>query len=210
MWLLAFSSALVGFIHSLSPGHWLPIVLIAKSKRWSVSQSLLAAFVAASGHIIFSLSLSICSIAFGVRFIEGFEETVERVSGFALILFGLAYGIYYYYRHARCHGHTHHGPSRTRSQAGVWGFIFLLGFSPCVAALPVFIAASAQGWSAIVASMGAFSFGVILALGSATALASRGWLKKLDSPLLEHYGEVMTGLAIALLGVFLLAFPHSH
>jgi len=52
--LLIFSAASVGILHSLAPGHWLPVVLIAKSRKWPLKKALLAACVTALGHIVLS------------------------------------------------------------------------------------------------------------------------------------------------------------
>jgi hypothetical protein len=54
-----------------------------------------------------------------------------------------------------------------------------------------------------------FAIGVMVALGGATLVVSRG-LMKLDHPLLEHYGDVITGLAVALMGIVLYLLPHHH
>lgn len=205
MIILAGSAALVGFLHSLAPGHWLPVVLVAKARRWSVQTVLLGAAVAASGHIIISNLLGAIAITIGVHLFTGFEEEVERYGSLILVIFGLIYAIYAYFRHHSCHGHTHHGPHPKKGKAP-FAFLFSLGFSPCIAVLPVFATASAKGATATLLAMIGFSLGVLLSLGSATVLATQG-LAKLDHPILEHYGDVLTGIGIVLMGVVLFFNP---
>jgi hypothetical protein len=54
-----------------------------------------------------------------------------------------------------------------------------------------------------------FALGVILALVGATLVVTLG-IMKVDHPLLEHYGDVMTGVAVFLMGIFLFLSPHAH
>jgi cytochrome c biogenesis protein CcdA len=204
MILLALSAAFVGLVHSLAPGHWLPVVIMTKTRRWPTRTALLGALTAASGHIILSIVLAIVGIEIGAHVLTQYEAQIENYAGLLLIAFGLIYSLVMFTRHSSCHGHTHHGP-KPDSKAPFL-FLFSLGFSPCVAVLPVFVAAATRGSAALVASLAGFAFGVVGALSSATLLVRFG-VMKLDHPVLEHYGDVITGLSVALLGVVLFVFP---
>lgn len=196
---LALSSAMVGLVHSLAPGHWIPIVMISKSRKWSLSKSLLGALTAASGHIFISILFMILSLEIGVHVLVKNEALIERYSGVGLIVFGIIYAFFSFNRHSHCHGHTHHGPE-VSPKRGPFLFLFTLGLTPCVAALPMFIAAAPFGWPAMVATVISFAIGVTIAMAGATFLTSLGLLK-LDHPVFEHYGDVITGSLVAALGV---------
>ena len=77
MILLALSAAAIGFFHSLLPGHWLPVVLMAKSRKWASGSVALGAGVAALGHVLVSLGLAGASILVGSRFLADQEELTE-------------------------------------------------------------------------------------------------------------------------------------
>lgn len=205
---LAGLAAFVGLVHSLAPGHWLPVVLMTKSRRWSMGMAALGALTAALGHILVSTTLALASIWVGSRFIHGNEEQLERVGGYLLISFGAAYALNAYFRHSHCHGHEHHGPEPSNNHSP-FVFLFLLGFSPCVAVLPVFAAAATHGAATAFVTMAAFSLGVVSALLAGTLMVARGFMK-LDHPIFEHYGDVITGVGVALMGVILLLVPHAH
>ncbi len=220
MFALASTAALIGLIHSLAPGHWLPVVLLAKGKRWSIRQALLGACIAGSGHIFISVLIGIIGFKISDKFLPhepGNEighdhhhgHMLEHYSGIALIVFGLLYAWFAYRRHSRCHGHEHHGPTPKKREKAPYAFLFMLGLSPCVAVLPVFGAAAIQNWTSLVMTQVGFAVGVLGALMSATWASIRG-LGWLDHPLLEHYGDVITGLAMSALGVFLLIFGDLH
>src|SRR5690242_12645224 len=105
MIILAFSAAFVGFVHSLAPGHWLPVVLMAKTRRWSRKTAILGAMVTASGHIFLSILLGAVSIWVGVHLFAQYESEIERYAGLALGVFGLLYAGMAFFRHSHCHGH---------------------------------------------------------------------------------------------------------
>ena len=209
MILFAASAAFVGLVHSMAPGHWLPVVLMAKTRRWSVKVAVLGALITASGHIILSLLLAGGAIAVGAHFLSQYEGQIESYAGLGLVLFGAAYAIYAYVTHSRCHGHEHHGPVPDPKKKGLKGaflFLFSTGLSPCVAVLPVIAAAAPTGLSAVAVTMLFFALGVSSALVGSTVLVTLGILK-LDHPLFEHYGDVITGVAVALMGVVLFFLP---
>src|SRR5436305_839146 len=107
MIILAFSAASVGLIHSLSPGHWLPVVLMAKARKWSVKTAIFGALVAASGHILLSVLLAILSIFIEIHFLSDYEGVIEKYAGLALVLFGLLYAGRAFFSQIRCHNHSH-------------------------------------------------------------------------------------------------------
>jgi nickel/cobalt exporter len=201
MFVIAASAALVGLVHSLAPGHWLPVVLMAKSRRWPMKKAILGASTVAAGHILLSGIIGLASIFVELQFLARYEEEIERYAGLGLALFGLIYAGHAYFRHSGCHGHTHHGPD-PKGQKAPYAFLFSLGFSPCIAALPVFAAAAVHGTFITIVAFLSFCVGVLSALIGSTVLVSKG-LVKLDHPLFEHYGDVITGLGVTVMGTIL-------
>ena len=209
-WILA-TALTVGFVHSMAPGHWLPVVLLAKSRGWKPQTAAIASMVTAFGHIMISVVIAAVALALGAKALEAHEHVIEAYAGLGLALFGLCFAIYSYSRHASCKGHTHHGPepkSSEKSLKGAMGFLFLVGFSPCVAVFPVFAASLPWGVAGWLLTGAAFSLGVMAALGGSVLMVSFGALK-LDHPVFEHFGDVLTGGAMVLLGLGLFLFSHG-
>jgi len=207
-WLIV-SAGFTGFIHSLTPHHWVPLVLLSKTKKWSNGETLLGACTVAGSHIFLSVSLSILIVIFGSQLFDGLEHEYEIYFAWGLIGFGAIYALWSYYRHRKCHGHTHHGPAPSKNKQAKkrpYLFLFLLGFYPCFAVLPVFTIASAYNQVLFAFTLLAFSLGVLIAITLATFLALHGF-RKLDHPLLEHYADVFIGLALVVVGGIL--FLHA-
>jgi sulfite exporter TauE/SafE len=182
---------------------------MVKARKWSHAQAALGAFVASAGHIFVSVGLGFAGLVIGKSFFGPELHEVEEHAGLVLIAFGLAYAVYSKFNHRHCHGHEHHGPDPRRTQKAPYVFLFSLGFSPCFAVLPVFATAIAAGSAVLLGSMAAFAFGVAAALMGGSLLVSRG-LVKLDHPIFEHYGDVITGIGVAAMGLVLVFFPHHH
>ncbi len=210
LFLLACSAAWVGTVHSLAPGHWLPVVVMARAKRWTIPQSIVGALCVTAGHVVISCGIGVLTLLLNLHErvtdsnVENAEQMIERFFGWGLVAFGIGFALRAFFFHKRCHGHEHHGPELSKeSQRTPYAFLFMLGVSPCVAALPLFVAASVHGTLVLMASMAAFGGGVLLALVGATTLVSAGVLK-LDLPLFEHHGDVLTGLGVAATGALTL------
>lgn len=210
IWIMA-SAATVGFVHSLAPGHWLPVVLLAKARGWRPRTAAVAASVTASGHIVLSLLIAAVGLAIGAKLVESHEHLIESYAGLGLALFGLGYAAYSYRRHSHCHGHTHHGPEPKGGVQSIKDsllFLFAVGLSPCIAVFPVFAASLPWGISGWLLTGLAFSLGVLAALSGAVLVVSLGAIK-LDHPIFEHFGDVLTGLGMAVLGLGLFLFSHG-
>ena len=202
------SAFFVGFVHSLNPGHWLPVVLMSKSRRWPLRTSIAGAFCLAAGHILISSVFGIFALWVGTQLLSQHEDRIEKWAGLLMALFGVGYGIISYFKGGHCEGHHHEGhhhlPRSRSSRKTPFFFLFSLGFSPCIAVLPVFTAAAVEGSLALCLAVVTFSVGVVCALVGATLLANLG-LMKLDHPVFEHYGDVITGLGVTVMGLILFA-----
>lgn len=205
MWVYVASAAFVGFVHSISPAHWLPVIVLSKTRRWTLKQSLLGASTLATAHVAASLAIAGVGIYLGSQVARGYEEILNHSMGFGLIAFGAAYALWHLKRHSHCHhdDHAHHGPEAPEKQHSAFAFLFSLGLAPCVAALPIFVAAATHSTSSLIGAGVGFGVAVFAALVGATALVRAG-VSKLDHPWIEHSADIITGVGIAFTGVLVL------
>jgi nickel/cobalt exporter len=223
MTLLLLSAAIVGFVHSLAPGHWLPVVLMAKARRWPLRASAMGALLVAAGHILISTFIGALSIAVGSRVLDPgrYHDDIEKYSSLLLVVFGLGYALAAWLSPGHGHDHglsdelecAHEGNllRRAKPRRKPFLFLFTLGLTPCVAVLPVFIASSARGDLGVVLAMAAFSVGVMVSILGSTLTVGLGASRLagglLEHPLVEAYGDVVAGICILLMGVALFFHP---
>lgn len=116
--LLVGAVAAVGVLHTIVPDHWVPIMLIARQRGWSKSQTARAALQAGVGHVTSTLLIALVVWLAGVAVAARFGHVVDAAASLALIGFGgwIAIAAWRELRseaghgHAHRHGHTHgHG-----------------------------------------------------------------------------------------------------
>lgn len=199
----------MGFVHSLIPAHWFPLLLIAKTRQWNVQQVAWGALVASLGHILTSVGIALLIIFLNQAFLKEYAEAIEHYSGLAIAFFGLLYAIQAFFFHRRCHGHEHHGPDVPRSAVNPYPFLFSVGLAPCVAELPIMISISPYGVGPLFLCIAVFSLGVFLAFFTASVVSLKSVINRLHHPWLEHYGDVITGLGMVIVGVLFYFIGHD-
>ena len=67
LYLLYASAASLGFVHTiLGPDHYLPFIMIAKARNWSVTKTAWFTVLCGLGHVGGSIVLGFVGIAFGI------------------------------------------------------------------------------------------------------------------------------------------------
>src|SRR5262249_50309543 len=148
------------------PDHWLPFVLLSRSRNWSVAKTLALASAGGLVHVLLAAGLGWATYVLG----EGrAEAVVHRIGGTMEILssgglapFGLLYGTASWYRERRHHpsegnpsrnpvapaGHHHHHHGHllerwfTGDLTGL-SLVLIIGVSPCALAFPILLAGAA-------------------------------------------------------------------
>lgn len=209
-------------VHALIPDHWLPFVLMARSQRWSHRRTLLLVSLAGLLHVLVSIAVAAIAIGLGAgsaRYLaENFGRSLEFFAGILLVVFGLGYGILAHRREARAHAgdSESNGPCRQASgpmhahghllqpwvhRALTGGaLVVIIGISPCALLVPILLAASAQGATPLVAAGSGFALCTIGTMVLVTHLASRS-MSRLQLPFFTRYGDLISGLMIAIVGV---------
>ncbi len=65
--ILALTAASVGFVHTLfGPDHYLPFIVLAKSRKWSYRKTGIITLACGLGHVGSSIVLGLIGVAFGL------------------------------------------------------------------------------------------------------------------------------------------------
>jgi uncharacterized membrane protein len=111
------------------------------------------------------------------------------------------------HEHAHEYGLTHHHDHSHEHKAGQrTALLLILGSSPMIEGLPAFFAAGKFGFGIIVVMSLVFAASTILTYIGLCVASVAGFEQVTFGPL-EHYGEVLSGLFIAMVGVIFWIWP---
>lgn len=213
-WLLIGAVGAVGVLHTMVPDHWAPITLLARQRGWSRGQTARAALGAGTGHVLSTLLLGLIVWGAGVAVAARFGHWIEIVSSVALISFGLWIAVSGWremtaeraHEQAHSHGHTHSHDHHAGGRGQRTALLLIVGSSPMIEGLPAFFAAGKYGIGLIAAMSFVFA-AAIIATYVALCVGSVAGLQRVSLGSLEIYGEVLSGLFIAAVGVVFWIWP---
>ena len=112
---LVLTTVVTAIFHTLIPDHWLPFVLVARSRGWSARRTALLTAGSAFLHVNVSIGLAVATylLGRGAGEVAGLGESLEQVSAALLMLFGLTYALWFLLRGGHQHFfgmHPHHEP----------------------------------------------------------------------------------------------------
>jgi hypothetical protein len=203
---LAASAVSVGALHSLAPDHWAPLATVARVQGWPRRRTVRVTLLCGFGHVSVSLLLAVLALVSGRALFEAFGRRLESVAALLLTAFGVAYGAWGLRKAAgrRFHGHVHacYDHVHDAARATVGGLFVLYAADPCVAVVPIVMAAAPLGPvpAAVIAILyEAATMGAMLAL----VLFARAGLGRVRWPWLDVYGDAVAGGLLAALGLTL-------
>jgi putative Mn2+ efflux pump MntP len=197
---------LVSAAHAILPDHWLPMILISRAEKWTQAETLWITALVTIPHMVSTIVLGVLVGLVGFRLSSTYEALMEVVAPAMFVLIGLIY----VYRNFKAEGHHHHGADISslgdRSKKTVITFMATaLFFSPCVPMGSYFFIVGAEG----VASLALVSIiyivvtlGILLIM---VALGRRG-VERIQWHFLEHNENLITGIILIALGLFVFFF----
>jgi threonine/homoserine/homoserine lactone efflux protein len=188
----------VGVFHTMVPDHWLPIVLMARQRKWSTQKTALAALQAGTGHVVSTLLIAVLFWGAGAAFATRFSGWVETATSVALVGFGLWVAIGAW---REMHKQSH--DTKTGSRIAL---LLILGSSPMIEGIPAFFAAGQYGlWLLIIMAL-VFAAATISTYILFSVYSAKG-LKQVRFGRFERYGEIVSGAVIALVGAVFWFWP---
>ena len=91
---LIFSAITISFLHTATgPDHYLPFIVLARARKWSLYKTVMLTIVCGLGHILSSVFIGALSVVFSWQLakLEWFQNMRSEFSSWALVLFGLVY-----------------------------------------------------------------------------------------------------------------------
>ncbi|GIW41385.1 MAG: hypothetical protein KatS3mg076_1962 [Candidatus Binatia bacterium] len=215
---LLLGAATLGVVHTLlGPDHYLPFVVLARTRSWSWSRTALLVLGCGAAHVLASVLLGVGAVLLGslVFRIEEIQALRGAVASWLLVGFGAAYASWGL-RNAirkRPHSHLHvhsdgtvhaHEHTHLREHAHVhgkgrfvpWVLLTVFVVGPCEPLVPLLVYPVASGAAAealaVTVVFAVSTLGTMLAATSLALVFSRG----LRASAVERYGDFVAGLVV--------------
>jgi nickel/cobalt transporter (NicO) family protein len=226
LYLLALTAASIGFIHTVAgPDHYLPFIVMARARNWSMAKTAWVTFLCGLGHIGSSVVLGLIGVALGIAVarLEGLESFRGNLAGWAFLAFGLVYMVWgirravknrphahvHFHKDGSKHDHTHtHGNEHAHVHEQVekvnltpWILFTIFVFGPCEPLIPIVMYPAARhsttGLIVVTAVFGVVTISTMLGI----VLVSSFGINLLPTRKLERYSHALAGGTIFLCGV---------
>jgi hypothetical protein len=200
---LVAAAVTVAALHALAPDHWAPFAALARARNWSTARTARVTLFCGLGHVTVSAVLGLVAIGIGLEVIEALGARMESIAGILLITFGIVYGAWGLRKKAGHHLHGHSHPSYDHiheEKTTAWSLFALFSVDPCVALLPILVAAAPLGWMAVAAVVVAYELSTITTMVSLVLLARAG-VTRLKLHWIDHWGHAAAGAFIVLVGI---------
>lgn len=216
----------IAFIHTIAgPDHYLPFMVIARSRQWSVKKTLWFTALCGLGHVGSSIALGLVGVATGIAIssIELWEGQRGSIVSVLLLAFGFVYMLWGIIRAVRNKPHTHihlhqegeaHEHEHTHHEAHVhvhdepkkksitpWVLFTIFIFGPCEPLIPlVMYPAADMNTGLLIAVTALFAVVTIGTMMSMVFLLNKG-ISILPMRKLERYQHALAGFIILVCGV---------
>jgi nickel/cobalt transporter (NicO) family protein len=201
---LFFGSILLSLVHASIPNHWLTVVSIGRAEKWSLRETLFAAFITGFTHIFSTILIGIAIGIIGYTISERYAFIYEKIAPILLIALGLAFVIADRISH---HKHQHgieNIKTRNRSKLAILTSLSLTMFlSPCIELEAYYFNAGSAGWIGILMVSAVYLVVTVTGIVLLVYLASKG-VNSIRSHFLDQHGRLLSGAILVLLGIITL------
>ncbi len=200
MWQIISGSLLLSLVHALIPNHWLPIVAVGKSEKWTVRETLNATLLIGVAHIASTVIIGILIGIAGIQLSSRHAELTHWVAPAVLALLGIAFIVADMAHHSHDHDHFKTAEKGKTKSAIIGSMVLAMFFSPCIELEVYFLPAGAYGWTGILATSLVYLIATVSVMTVLVYLGLKG-LSRLNWHIFEHHQKTLTGAILIILAV---------
>ncbi|MEI6435155.1 MAG: hypothetical protein WCP32_09945 [Bacteroidota bacterium] len=205
MYQIFIGSLILSAIHALIPNHWLPLIAIAKTEKWSHSQTLLATVITGMAHTLSTIIIGIVVGLIGYKLATKYAVISETIAPAILIGLGLIY-ILRDFRSHHYHSHdmkpmvTEPGQKRSRWVAILTSLSIAMFLTPCIEIEAYYFQAGTIGWTGIFIVSAVYLLITVVIMLLLVSLGMLG-VRTFKSHFLERHEKAVTGAVLVVLGI---------
>lgn len=207
MWQIFIGSLVLSLIHAAIPNHWIPLIAIGKSEKWTLKETLSATAITGFAHILSTIMIGIIVGLIGNKLSSSYNLVTDYVAPSILIAIGTIY-IISDFKNRGPHQHAEFENanirSSTTSKSGILISLSVAMFlTPCIEIEAYYFQAGMIGWKGIFIVSAVYTFTTVLLMLLFVYAGYKG-TQGIRSHTLEHHEKLITG--IVLVGLGILAF----
>ena len=209
MWQIFIGSLFLSLIHASIPNHWIPLIAIGKTEKWTYRETLSATLITGFSHTLSTIIIGIIVGYIGIKLSDSYNLIMSYIAPSILIGIGVIYLILDLRGHHH-HHHPHHAgeeslkQGKKKSRIAILSSLSLAMFlTPCIEIEAYYFQAGLIGWTGIFIVSAVYTLTTVLLMLILVFAGLKG-AKHLRSHFLEHHEKLLTGGILIALG--LLAF----
>jgi nickel/cobalt exporter len=206
MWQIFVGSLVLSVIHALIPNHWIPLIAIGKTEKWTQGETMSATLITGFSHTLSTVIIGIIVGFLGYALADQYSLISQIIAPLILIGLGLVY-IVIDLSHAKHHKHHHHKLKTSGSGRSRWTVLTSLSIAmfltPCVELEAYYFQAGTIGWSGIFIVSGVYTLTTVTIMLILVYLGMKG-INRFNSHFLEHHEKLLTGSILVILGLLAL------
>ena len=156
MWQIFIGSLILSVIHASIPNHWIPLIAVSKTEKWTNNETLFATLITGFAHTISTIIIGIIVGFVGIKLSESYHYITKIAAPAILFSIGLVYliiDIKSTLQHHHKH-HHHHFDEQTiinkKSKVAILISLSIAMFlTPCIEIEAYYFQAATIGWLGI-------------------------------------------------------------
>lgn len=204
MWQIFLGSLVLGLIHPLFPNHWIPLIALSRTEKWTNKETITATLVTGFSHTVSTILIGILVGFIGIKLTESYSYITRYAAPLILLIFGIIY-LFLDLRTKRNHNHFNINNKELKKKKSKAAIILTLCIgmflSPCIEIEAFYFQAATKGWIGILIVSVVY---LVMTLSIMTGLVYLGLKgsKRLNSTYLEKHEKRITGIVLIILGLF--------
>jgi hypothetical protein len=208
MYQIFIGSLILSTIHALIPNHWLPLIAVGKTEKWTQNQTLWATIITGVAHTLSTILIGIAVGFTGYKLAAQYSLISETIAPGILVILGFVYML----RDVQSHRHHVHemkpmvqenGKKRSNWTAMLISLSIAMFLTPCIEIEVYYFQAGTIGWIGIFIVSAVYLVTTVAIMLLLVFLGMRG-IKTFKSHFLEHHEKGITGAVLVALGTLAL------
>jgi nickel/cobalt transporter (NicO) family protein len=204
MWQIFIGSMVLSLVHALIPNHWIPLIAISKTEKWSNKETLAATFITGFSHTVSTIIIGVIVGFVGYKLSESYNYITRVAAPVILIIIGVIY-LLLDIRSSHHHHHLELNDQKLKNKKSKFAIITSLSIAmfltPCIEIEAYYFQAGTIGWIGIFIVSSVYLLMTLTIMFTLVFLGLKG-INRFNSHFLEHHEKLITGMVLVLLGLF--------